>query len=215
MSKNIAYKLVDQYGYSRRGLSGETMWLPVGTKVRPTGEGSEPCGPGVLHGYIAPEVALLVNPIHAKVQDPRILKIESDQPWETDGLKRWTRGQCTTLDELAMPVLTTDERVAWAICLSPHESTRQWAINWLSGKDRSVASAKAAWFAAWPAAYAAKAAAYTAEAEVCAAAAAASSAESHCHNFTAFEARLLPTLSHAKQILAGEIPADQYANLQV
>jgi hypothetical protein len=255
MSTNIAYKMVDQYGYSRRGFSGETLWLPVGTKVRPTGEGSAPCGPGVLHGYIAPEVALLANPIHAKVQDPRILTIESDQPWETDGLKRWTQGRCTTLDELAMPVLTMDERVAWAICLSPHESTRQWAINWLSGKDRSVVSACAAKAEAY-AAWAAEAEAWEAEARVawaaaraaaCAAAACASearvawaaawaasrsaacaseaaawaahtaeyAAEIHFHNFATFEARLLPTLSHAKQILSGSIPADQYDNLQV
>jgi hypothetical protein len=162
----------------------------------------------------------LANPVHAKVQDPRILKIESDQPWETDGLKRWTQGQCTTRDELATPVLTMDERVAWAICLSPHESTRQWAINWLSGKDRSAASAWAAWSAAWPASYVALAAAYVAKAwssayAAYAALAAEYAANSLCHTFATFEARLLPTLSHAKQILSGSIPADQYDNLPV
>ena len=42
------------------------------------------------------------------------------------------------------------ERMAWAIVLAPHPSTREWAIRWLSGEDRTT-------WAAWAAANAASA----------------------------------------------------------
>jgi len=72
-----AYKLVDQDGYTRRNESGETLWLPTGKTVHPTGTGSDPCGPGVLHAYVLPEVAVLANPIHARIRKPRCLRVSA------------------------------------------------------------------------------------------------------------------------------------------
>jgi len=161
-----AFKLTDRDGYTRRGESGETLWT-VGAIVRPTGTGAAPCGPGVLHGYVSPEVAVLGNPIHGRF-DPatmRLFRIESSRPWETGGLKQWTGGDCAVVDELPLPTLTPTERVAWAIMLTPHQSTREWGIGWLSGADRSAGAARAAARAAAAEAAAARAAAAEAAAE--------------------------------------------------
>jgi hypothetical protein len=143
-SKRLAYKLVDQDGYTRKGSQGETLWLPVGSKVRPTGEGDQPCGPGVLHAYISPEVAVLMNPIHGDIPNPRMFKVISDVKWKTDGVKRWTQGECTVLAKVEVPKISLEEKVAFALCVAPHESTREFAVKWLSGKDRSYESARAA-----------------------------------------------------------------------
>ena len=241
---HTAYKLTDQAGYTRRGATGETLWLPVGSIVVPTGVGSKPCGPGVLHAYIAPEVAMLANPSHANIQNPRLFRIESDRPWTTDGLKRWTTGTCTVVEELPVFVLPVEEVIAWAICLAPHPVTRKWAIGWLSRKDRTIKAAfsasdaaraldEAAWAstqeidsaaraadsaaraAGWADGAAARAAA--ARADVAAARAAARTAAARAAAWAtawatagAPDAALVPTLAHARSILAGKTPAEDY-----
>jgi hypothetical protein len=186
-----AFKLVDRDGYTRRGQSGETLWR-VGEIVRPTGVGSEPCRPGVLHGYVAPEVAILANSVHANITNPQCLRVETvnDGYWETDGLKRWTQSSLRVVEKIQLPALPIVERAAWTILLAPHSSTRNWAIGWLSGRDRSVAAA------AWTAARAAR----TARAAAKAAKAAAQE----------FEAHLMPVLVRARAILAGEYPAKDF-----
>jgi len=116
-------------------------------------------------------------------------------------------------------VLTLQERVAWAIVLAPHRSTREWAIRWLSGVDHSPNAAGRAWqqaeavgapVAVQRAAQAAQVAwevwnlgslwRSQAEAERDAAEVIAAAAAS----------RLMPALTRARAILAGEYPAERY-----
>ena len=233
----IAYKLTDSDGYTRRGKSGETLW-GVGATVHPTGQGDRPCGPGVLHANISPEVAVLGDPIHGCFgPNARLFRVRAEQPWQTDGLKRWTRGPVEVLEELSLPVLTTEERIAWMIVHCPHPSTRVWAVSWLSGANRSEATARAAaaW-AAWTRAAAAEAAWARAAAEAAAAmaaraeaeawaraaaeAAAAMAARAEAEAWAAaawaawtraaaagVEVRLPRTLARARAILAGQWPA--------
>jgi len=167
----IGYKLVDQDGYARRGLPGETHW-EVSTTMQPVGEGGKPCGPSVLHYYRHPLMAALLNPIHAAISNPRLLVIEHDGEDCSDGLKHWTTAPCRVLREEPLPEISTAQRVRWAI-LAARETlvdTRwcQWADAWLTGADRSQAAAMtaraaaraaAAWAAAWAATRAAAAAA--------------------------------------------------------
>ena len=136
----IAYKLTGADGYTRRGQAGETLW-EVDSTVKPQGEGTGPCGPGVLHLYASPEEAVLYNPIHANIGLPRLFLVEAAGIAGDDGLKQWTTGSVQVVEELDMPEITTEERVAFAICISPHVSTREWAVGWLLGADRSAAAA--------------------------------------------------------------------------
>jgi hypothetical protein len=186
------FKLTDQDGYTRRGTSGETLWLPLGTKIKPLGKGSEPCGPGVLHLYQSEIEAVLYNPLHANIQSPRLFCVRplGKQKIDTDGLKCWTGGRVQTVEEVVIPSITQEQIIAWSIVVSPHRSTREWAVDWLSGKDRSARAAEAAWAAraAWAAARAAEAARAAVD----------------------FHAYSLAAYSRAEQILAGTYPAEEY-----
>lgn len=140
----IGYKLTDADGYTRRGKVGETLWR-VGATVSPVGEyGGMPCGPGCLHYYGSPEEAVLYDSIHGDYgASARLFRVEADGG-ETDGLKWWTTRPVLVTEELTLPEIDTDLRVAWAICVAPHPTTRKWAVGWLSGTDRSARSAVAA-----------------------------------------------------------------------
>ena len=155
------YKLTDSCGKTRN----DTQWGP-GVSHSGTGEG-ELCGPGWIHAYEHPLVAVLMNPIHANFKNPRL--------WEAEGEIAIRDGQIkcgcktlTTVREIPLPKITTEMRVRFAILCAKEVyaclSWNAWADRWLSGEDRTQAAraraartARAAWVAAAEAA-AAKAA---------------------------------------------------------
>ena len=141
------YKLTDRDGQTWGG----TQWGP-GVSHSGTGEG-ELCGPGWIHAYEHPLVAVLMNPIHADFKNPRL--------WEAEGKIAIRDGQLkcgcktlTTIREIPLPSITTEMRVRFAIlcakevCAS-YSAWNAWADRWLSGEDRSEAAAEAAWAAAY------------------------------------------------------------------
>jgi len=145
------YKLTDRDGQTLNG----TQWGP-GVSHSGTGEG-ELCGPGWIHAYEHPLIAVLMNPIHADFQNPRL--------WEAEGEVGLRDGQIkcgcktlTTVREIPLPAITTDMRVRFAIlcaqhvCLRTCSTWKAWADKWLSGEDRSVEAAKAAAWASYDAA---------------------------------------------------------------
>ena len=162
----IGYKLVDENGYTRWGNIGETLWK-VGETVHPTGDGDEECGPGVLHYYATDLLAVLLNPIHASIDNPRLFTISHGGPHYTDGLKCWTTSPCVVLAELELLELSTEQLVHWTILCAQTSSQsaewERWAKEWLLNRDRSEAAAGAAAegaasVAAWVAALSAEAA---------------------------------------------------------
>ena len=220
-------KLTDARGYTRRGLTGETHWVE-GETVRPTGTPARPiqvshCGPGVIHCYATALEAVLYDPIHAAyLPSGRAVSVTVDaaRVW-TDGLKWWTDAPVTVGAPVTLPAVTLTERVAWAIVLAPHPATRTWAIEWLSGRDRTAVGA---WMAQVGAAMAAEAAAMAAAAEAAMAAEAAAMAAAAAEAAEAAEAakaaaaaggcvifgRSLAAWDRAQAILAGTYPAEQY-----
>ncbi len=166
------YKLTDGDGQTWGG----TQWWP-GVSHSGTGKG-ELCGPGWIHAYEHPLIAVLMNPIHARFRTPRL--------WEAEGEVGLRNGQlkcgCKTLTiirEIPLPAVTTEMRVRFAILCAKEVCAdlpwNAWADKWLSGEDRSEAAAGAAAGAAW-AAWAAEAAAWAAEAAAAAAQTAAGAA---------------------------------------
>ena len=170
------YKLTDGDGQTRGG----TQWGP-GVSHSGTGKGGL-CGPGWIHAYEHPLIAVLMNPIHANFKNPRL--------WEAKGEVGLRDGQLkcgcktlTTVREIPLPEITAEMRVRFAILCAKEVcadlSWNAWADKWLSGEDRSVEAAKAAAWASYDAAawaaeavaeaayrpsWAAKAAAWAAEA---------------------------------------------------
>jgi len=171
------FKLTDRDGKTWGGA----QWGP-GVSHSGTGKG-ELCGPGWIHAYEHPLIAVLLNPIHADFKTPRL--------WEAEGEVGLRDGQIkcgcktlTTVREIPLPAVTTEMRVRFAILCAKEvcacRSWNAWADRWLSGEDRSEAAAEdaaeAAWAAqaaSWAAYAAARAAAEAARAARAAAAAAA------------------------------------------
>lgn len=170
----IVYKLTDQNMQTHGGCQWE-----LGKTKETSGEGSL-CGPGWLHYSHNPLLAVMLNPIHTNISNPRLFEAEADGARNDDhGLK----GGCTRLTllrEIALPEVTTTQRVRFGILCAMQVSTdqqwRTWAEDWLSGKDRSrwAAAQTAEWAARaavwatardaeWAAAWAADAAALAAE----------------------------------------------------
>jgi hypothetical protein len=168
MRMSRLFKLTDRDGQTWGG----TQWWP-GVSHSGTGEG-ELCGPGWIHAYEHPLVAVLMNPIHARFRTPRLWEAEGEIAIRDGQLKCGCK-TLTTVREIPLPKITTEMRIRFAImcakevCACP--SWNAWADKWLSGEDRSEAAARAA-----RAARAAQAAAWAAEAAAGAAWAAARAA---------------------------------------
>ena len=183
------YKLTDESGRTHN----DTQWGP-GVRHEATGIGPL-CSAGWIHCYTDPLLAVLLNPIHANFSTPRLWEAQAKAPYLEDrGLKLGARA-LTTVRELHVPTITTDQRVTFAIlCAQVVVGDRlplwsAWAEEWLAGRDRSPAAAAraaeaaaraaaASPWAAWAASpWAAEAAARAAEAAARAAEAAARAAE--------------------------------------
>ena len=172
---NIRYKLSSQNRttYDDLHLPPDGEWFSAKNLV----DVPEPCSSTVLHHYAHPLLAVLFNPIHGNYPYARLFKVEIDEEVGTDGLKGWCRRQ-RIIRELPLPVITTEQRVAFAIYVAePYFSAAglKWATNWMNGTDRTLASSALAEAAiavvAWGAEAASAAARAAAEAARAAAAA--------------------------------------------
>ena len=138
------YKLTDENGYTYGGC----QW-GKGVEHLAAGTG-ELCGPGWLHAYTDPLLAVLLNPIHANFRNPRLWEAEGDVGKEDDGLKVG----CTrlkTIREIPLPAVSLEARVRFGILCSKHTyedpAWNAWADKWLSGEDQTKAEAWEAWAA--------------------------------------------------------------------
>lgn len=142
------YKLTDQDGKTRAGQAGETQWGPGVTHEATGKPGQDLCTDGWIHAYEHPLLALLMNPLHSNICNPRL--------WECEGRigKREGQLKCgcralTTVREIALPEITREQQIRFAIgCAWPTcqiAEWRTWARNWLTGKDRTAWAAEAAW----------------------------------------------------------------------
>jgi hypothetical protein len=137
----LKYKLTTQDNLT----FNDTKW---GENVTRTASGiGELCGPGWLHYYHNPYLAILLNPVHADISNPKLWECEAEGEHKDDcGLK----GGCTKLTMLKvipLPKLSLVKRVEFAIrcavATCKVEKFQEWANNWLDGVDRSERSAYA------------------------------------------------------------------------
>ena len=174
----IKYKLTTQDGTTHNYY----QWsLPKGEKPgdwhRTSGEGNL-CGPGWLHYYHHPLLAVLLNPIHADIQDPILWEVEVGGEQKDDAGLKGGATKMRLLKKIDLPMFSTEQRVVFGIYCALEtcndEEFVRWANGWLMGSDRSAAEAAQA-AAAWTAA--ARAAAEAAQAAAAAWTAAAWAAE--------------------------------------
>ncbi|MHB8084252.1 MAG: putative immunity protein [Dehalococcoidia bacterium] len=176
------FKLTDQDGYTRRGEEGETKWTPGFAFTQKPCDNPRLCSSDVVHAYTNANLAFLLNPDHANLQNPQL--------WEAEGeivVNDWGKVGCfqlTTLKKKDTPVwvkrCANDVQVRFAILCAesalhffedkyPKDDRPRKAIEaakeYLKTKTASYASyASYAARAAAHAAYAASAASYAASA---------------------------------------------------
>ena len=163
MNPIYRYKLTTQDHTTHIGCA----WK-IGEWKKTDGSG-ELCGPGWLHCYDHPLLAVLHNPIHADITNPVLWRVEVRGTEKRDYQIKsgWT--QMRLVKTVKLPNITINQRIAYgikcALAVYTDKLFVNWAENWLSGKDRSKESAaRAAWaaWAAWAAAEAAAEAAWAA-----------------------------------------------------
>lgn len=164
------YKLTDRKDQTFKG----TQW-GEGVTHTASGEG-DLCGPGWLHAYEDPVVAVLLNPVHAEFAEPHLWLAEGVVGLREHRLKVGCT-ELTTVKRIPLPKVTTEQRVRFGIlcameaveAVEAHGAYKgsllwiRWANKWLSGEDRTAAEAEAAveearLHAPWAARYAALAA---------------------------------------------------------
>jgi hypothetical protein len=159
----LKYKLTDQDNMTYNN----TLW---GEGVTHETDGSgELCSPGWLHFYHSAELAVMLNPAHADIKDPKLWECEAEGQFLDDhGLK----GGCTrltTIREIPLPEITLERRIRFGILCAQkvfggrNEVWDKWSEDWLSGRDRRDRSLESARAAAYAARDAAEYAAYAAE----------------------------------------------------
>ena len=125
----------------------QTQWGENITHAVPIRDAYELCSPEVLHAYISPEMAVLMDPIQADLLPSAIL-------WECEGdvvIDDGTKVGCTsitTLRQVSLPVITLEQRVTFAIRCAMQvykdAAWTTWAQTWLKGLNRTAAAAHAA-----------------------------------------------------------------------
>ena len=138
----MLYKLPNNHGKTQN----DSQWGP-GVSHSGTGEGGL-CGPGWIHAYEHPLIAVLMNPMQADFKNPRLWEAEGEVGLRDGQLKCGCK-TLTTIREIPLPEITTEMRVRFGILCAKevHECStwNAWADKWLSGEDRSAASAYEAW----------------------------------------------------------------------
>jgi hypothetical protein len=134
------YKLTDKNLQTYGGY----QWQ-VGVPASASGIG-ELCGPGWLHAYPDPLVGLFLNPIHSAFESPLLwVATGAGKRLDEQGLKLGVT-TLTLQRQLSVPVISTEQRVRFAIAVAWPRSTpkwRKWAEAWLDGSDRSKSASAA------------------------------------------------------------------------
>lgn len=142
MAYKTRYKLTDQ----KMQTMGSCQWV-LGEWKETDGSG-ELCGPGWLHAYKHPLLAVLHNSIHAEIKEPRLFKVQVFGKEKRDGAMKCGFTKMRLAEEIALPEVTTIQRVAYGILCAldvcQDAEFQEWARKWLSGEDRSWAAARAA-----------------------------------------------------------------------
>lgn len=136
------YKLTDKNMQTYLGFQWKlNKWKKV------DGQADTLCNYHWLHCYNDPMLALLLNPIHAGVKNPRIFRINVRGKKLSDCGLKFGFTQMRLVEEVSLKV-TMNQRIAFGIlCAKEVYSDKEWnywADNWLSGKDRSVIAASRA-----------------------------------------------------------------------
>jgi len=134
-----AYKLTDQNGQTKNN----TQWGP-NIIHSSTGNDKSLCSNGWIHFYKDPLISILMNPVHADFESPKLWECETSGEHLHEALKSGCK-TLTTIKEIPVPEISNVQRIAFGIlCVKEiykNKEWNDWADKWLSGEDRSKESA--------------------------------------------------------------------------
>jgi len=151
------YKITDENDQTYGGC----QW---GEGVTHTADGKGGlCSKHWIHAYSHKLIAVVMNPIHGNYgKGKHLWECEAETGKNNRGLKFGTT-KLTTIKRVWIPIISLNAKTRFgiycAVEVCKDKGFKKWADNWLSGKDRTEAAARAAWAAARAAARAAEAAA--------------------------------------------------------
>ena len=166
------YKLTKQDNTTQN----DTLW-GEGVTHEADGKSTELCNNHWLHAYTDPLLAVIMNPAHANIGNPKLWECEGDV-----GLEQADKVGCTkltTLKEIPLPQITPSQLIKFA-CLVAREIYPLWDkydkdgvwLKWYDGgcqpddAANAANAANAACYAANAASYAAYYAAYAANIKI-------------------------------------------------
>src|SRR3990167_4390756 len=122
--------------------------------------GYQLCTNQVFHYYDSPELASLFNPIHASIVEPRLFMVECDSVAH-DGMKGGAK-RMKLIKELPVVEFSKKQIVIFSVLVAlndypkwrkydKNQAWKQWADDYLNGKDISESASRSAESAAWSA----------------------------------------------------------------
>ena len=109
--KMIKYKLTDQNMQTYNGFQWE-----LGKWYQATGDINQPlCTNAWLHCYDSPLLAVLHNPIHADIKNPRLFEVETTGESKNDDKLKCGYRMMQLVKELLLPDITSDQKIAYGI----------------------------------------------------------------------------------------------------
>jgi hypothetical protein len=130
------YKLTTQNMTTRCGFQWE-----LNIPKEADGDSTVLCNDQWLHYYHHPLLAILLNPVHGDIINPKLFECKAEGKHLDD---RGLKGGCTKMTlikELELPKITLEQKVAFGILCAlevyKKKSFVKWANNWLEGVDRT------------------------------------------------------------------------------
>jgi len=144
------YKLTDE----KMQTYGDFQWaLNEWHEIPPGKRGKGFCTDNYFHLYDDPLLAVLLNSIHANFKKLRMFEAETEGPVESDKGLKFGAVKMRLVREIDVPEITIEQRVRFAIlcAVEVHNDAgfNTWAQDWLSGKDKTAATAAAREAATW------------------------------------------------------------------
>ncbi len=138
-------KLTDQDLQTYKGFQWE---LNVWKKIAKANQVGVLCSESWLHCYDDRLLAVLFNPIHAAIANPRLFRCNVRGKKLSDPGVKFGFTQMRLMAELELPEISLTQKIAFGILcakeVSKEEGWNRWADAWLDGSDRTKESAKTA-----------------------------------------------------------------------
>lgn len=142
------WKLTDPEGWTRRGTSGETLWIPCPVERSTAGGGiAKLCTEAYTHAYADPILAEWFDPVHGEYGDRGLLVQGEAGGIVDDGMKLGCEffRSLEVVPRAGVPLAAKVRAgIECSLLVYAAPAYVTWAQRWLDGTDRSKPAARSA-----------------------------------------------------------------------